>query len=138
MRPEEGAISPAATLSKVDLPQPVGPTMATNSALPTASEVLATAVYAAPSLSRNATATSRNAIAGADTSALVPAAVHKRPLLDPRHHGAQLGADLLDRVRRHSGSHGLERGLIDAILQHPVMGEAAALDVGENALHLGA
>jgi len=43
MRPDEGAMSPAAMLSKVDLPQPVGPTMATNSPAATAREARSTA-----------------------------------------------------------------------------------------------
>jgi hypothetical protein len=43
MRPDEGAINPAAMLSKVDLPQPVGPTMATNSPAETANETPSTA-----------------------------------------------------------------------------------------------
>src|SRR5262245_12774042 len=67
----------------------------------------------------------------------VAAAVDQRALLDPRHHGAQLLADLLDRMRRHLGAHGLERGLIDAVLQHPVFDELARLDVVEDLLHLG-
>jgi hypothetical protein len=55
----------------------------------------------------------------------VPAFVDQRPLLDPRHHVAQLGADLLDRMRRALGAHRLERGLVDAVLEHPVAREAA-------------
>ncbi len=42
--PDDGAISPAATLSSVDLPQPVGPTMATNSPSATLSVARSTAV----------------------------------------------------------------------------------------------
>src|SRR3954471_19636682 len=68
----------------------------------------------------------------------VPAAIHHRTLLDPRHHGTQLGPDLLDRMCGHLGAHRLERGLVDAVLQHPVAGEGAGLDVGEDALHLRA
>jgi hypothetical protein len=43
MRPDEGETRPAATLSNVDLPQPVGPTMATNSPSATESEARSTA-----------------------------------------------------------------------------------------------
>jgi len=42
--PEDGCSSPAPTLSKVDLPQPVGPTTETNSPGAMASVVSATAV----------------------------------------------------------------------------------------------
>ena len=42
--PCEGASRPAAMLSSVDLPQPVGPTTDTNSPAATVSEALATAV----------------------------------------------------------------------------------------------
>src|SRR3954468_2487857 len=44
--PAEGRNKPAATLSSVDLPQPVGPTTETNSPSPTASVTSFTAVYA--------------------------------------------------------------------------------------------
>src|ERR687886_758151 len=108
MRPDEGAISPAAMLSKVDLPQPVGPTMATNSPAETAGGM---------------TRVRQHGWRGS-----VPTAIHQGALLDPRHHGAQLGADLLDRMRSHLGAHGLERGLVDAVLQHPVLDELAGLD----------
>ena len=55
----------------------------------------------------------------------VPRAVDQRPLLDPRHHVAQLGADLLDRMRCAFGAHRLERSLIDFVLQHPLLDEFA-------------
>ena len=42
--PADGASSPAATFSSVDLPQPVGPTIATNSPSATDSEARSTAV----------------------------------------------------------------------------------------------
>jgi hypothetical protein len=42
--PVVGAIRPAATLSSVVLPQPVGPTMETNSPSATSSEARSTAV----------------------------------------------------------------------------------------------
>jgi osmoprotectant transport system permease protein len=57
--------------------------------------------------------------------------------LDPRHHVAQLGADFLDRMGGELGAGRLERGLVDLVLQHPVAGELAGLDVVEHALHLG-
>ena len=50
--PEEGASSPAARLSSVDLPHRVGPTMATNSWAPTARSVAATAGYHAAQADR--------------------------------------------------------------------------------------
>src|ERR1044071_4093987 len=68
----------------------------------------------------------------------VPALVHQRALLDPRHHGAQLFAHGFGRMGAELGAHGLERSLVDAVLQHPVLGELARLDVGQDALHLGA
>src|SRR6476646_321998 len=71
-----------------------------------------------------------------DPARSVPALVDECALLDPRHHGAQLGADLLDRMSRALRAHGLERGLVDAVLQHPVLDELARLDVVEDPLHL--
>src|ERR1700749_1942576 len=67
---------------------------------------------------------------------LVLALIDQCALLDPRHHVAELGADFLDRVCRELGAGGLERGLVDFVLQHPVAGELAALDVGEHLAHL--
>src|SRR3979490_1048358 len=61
--PVDGAISPAATLSKVDLPQPVGPTMATNSPSLTASELRSTPGQVPPSASRKVTTTCDSATA---------------------------------------------------------------------------
>src|SRR5438132_13576792 len=52
--PDDGGSKPAATLSSVDLPQPVGPTTETNSPAPTAIVVSLTAVYPSPSRSREA------------------------------------------------------------------------------------
>src|SRR5438552_17136718 len=75
MRPEEGAISPAATLSRVDLPQPVGPTIATNSPSATSSVAHCTAVYVVSSASRNDTCTSLSETAGVAAGALEPAAM---------------------------------------------------------------
>src|ERR1700755_796246 len=65
MPPDDGATNPAATLSKVDLPQPVGPTMATNSPSATASDARSTAGYEPPSASRKLTVTCASATAGA-------------------------------------------------------------------------
>ena len=48
--PEEGLRSPAATLSSVDLPHPVGPTIETNSPCPIARPTSFTAVYEPPPL----------------------------------------------------------------------------------------
>src|SRR6266516_3369393 len=69
-------------------------------------------------------------------AASIPALVHERLGLDPRHHGAQFFADLLDRMLGELGAHRLERGLVDPVLQHPIAGEASRLDVVEDALHL--
>jgi hypothetical protein len=41
-------------------------------------------------------------------------------------------------MRRHLGAHGLERRLVDAILQHPILDELAGLDVVEDLLHFRA
>src|SRR4051812_2457347 len=49
----------------------------------------------------------------------VPGLVDQRPLLDPGHHLAELGANLLDRVLGELGAGRLERGLVDLVLQHP-------------------
>src|SRR5262249_30299689 len=95
---------------------------------------------AAPAMARaraSSSATSGRS-EGTAADASVPALVHQRALLDPRHHVAQLGADLLGRVLGELGARRLERGLVDPVLQHPVLGEAAGGDVGEDALHLGA
>src|SRR5450759_5690830 len=56
--------------------------------------------------------------------------VDQRALLDPRHHLAQLGADLLGGMLGELGAGGLERGLVDLVLQHPVAREAAGLNIG--------
>src|ERR1700693_1226507 len=71
----------------------------------------------------------------APAQASIAALVHQRLGLDPRHHGAQLFADLFDRMLGELGAHRLERGLVDLVLQHPVAGEATRLDVVEDALH---
>src|SRR5689334_853931 len=41
--------------------------------------------------------------------------VDQRLLGDPRHHAAELGADLLDRVGGELGAGRLERGLVDLV-----------------------
>src|SRR5690242_8141511 len=66
----------------------------------------------------------------------VLALVDQRALLDPRHHVAKLGADLFDVVLGETRAGRLERGLVDLVLQHPVAGKAAGLNVREHALHL--
>src|SRR5258706_11098689 len=81
MRPEEGAISPAATLSRVDLPQPVGPTIATNSPAATASEASSTAAYVPPAASRNLTLTCESETAGGGPPGPPPR--RRRPCLLP-------------------------------------------------------
>ena len=69
---------------------------------------------------------------------LVLALVDQGLLLDPGHHGAQLGADLLDLVGVVEAAGGLEAGLAGLALADPLRGEVAGLDVLEDALHLGA
>src|ERR1700730_7728435 len=51
---------------------------------------------------------------------LVPRLVDQRALLDPRHHVAEFGADVLDRMLGELGAGGLERGLVDLVVQDPV------------------
>src|ERR1700730_16439843 len=58
--------------------------------------------------------------------------IEERFGLDPRHHRAELFADVLDRMLRELGARRLERGLVDLVLEHPVAGEAAGLDIGED------
>src|SRR5882762_3077107 len=89
----------------------------------------------APALHRTASQELRAALRPGH-GASVLRLVHQRTLLDPGHHVAELFADFLDRVRGEFGTGGLERGLVDLVLQHPVAGELAGLDVSENALHL--
>ena len=55
--------------------------------------------------------------------------VNQFVLSDPWHHLAQLRADLLDVVGGELRARRLERGLVDLVLQHPVAGELAGLDV---------
>jgi hypothetical protein len=43
--------------------------------------------------------------------------VDQRALLDPRHHVAEFFADFLDRMGRELGAGGLERGLVDLVLE---------------------
>src|SRR5687767_12410931 len=58
-------------------------------------------------------------------------------LADPRHHRAQLAADLLDRMLRLQLAGGLQLGIADAVVEHEVAHETALLDVREHAAHLG-
>ncbi len=67
---------------------------------------------------------------------LVSLLVDEFVLADPRHHRAQPGAHLFDRMRRVAGPRRLKGGLIDLVLEHPVAGEFAGLDVLQNPLHL--
>src|SRR5947207_11977053 len=57
------------------------------------------------------------------------------PLLRPRHHRAQLGAHLLDRMLRARLAQRREPAAPAAALGDPLAREAAGLDVGEDALH---
>src|SRR4051794_37037264 len=56
-------------------------------------------------------------------SLLVFRLVHQGALLDPGHHVAELDADFFDRVSGQFGAGGLERSLVDLVLQHPVARE---------------
>src|SRR3954464_15606274 len=91
MPPDDGATSPAATLSNVDLPQPVGPTMATNSPSATASDARSTAGYEPPSASRKLTVTCASATAG-------PRAAGRRLLLLHHARGKRGVAELEERL----------------------------------------
>src|SRR5919197_1453349 len=88
-----------------------------------------------PSLSRTA---GEGLVTAADVVPSVLALVDQRVLLDPWHHRAQPLTDLLDGVLGGTAPHGLEARLAGIVLQHPFAGKAAALDVGEDSLHLGA
>ena len=63
--------------------------------------------------------------AGGGYRILVLGLIDQGFFFNPRHHVAELGADLLDRMLGHLLAHGLERGLVDLVLQHPVAREAA-------------
>src|SRR5215470_8103247 len=81
------------------------------------------------------TALARSRTATADQISVLRL-VDQSALLDPRHHVAELFADLLDRMRGKLGAGRLERGLVDLVLQHPVAGKLAGLNVGQNPAHL--
>src|SRR5271167_3767602 len=53
-------------------------------------------------------------------SGLVLGLVDQLVLGDPRHHGAQLGADFLDRMFCSAPAHGFEARLAGGIFEHPV------------------
>src|SRR5437773_6064325 len=59
------------------------------------------------------------------------------PFLGPRHHGAELRPHTLDQVVVLLLAHPLEVRTALPTLRDPLAGERAALDVGEDALHLG-
>src|SRR4029078_6042091 len=61
--------------------------------------------------------------------------IDQRPLGNPRHHGAQALAHGFHIVVVAFGAHRLERGLVDAVLEHPVLDELAGLDVVQSLLH---
>src|SRR5438270_13892995 len=56
---------------------------------------------------------------------------------DPRHHGPKLGADLLDLVFLRLTAVFVEVGAAVLVLGDPFIGEAAVLDLVEDAAHLG-
>src|SRR5437763_5296294 len=63
-RPAGGKSSPAAALSRVDLPQPDGPTMATNVPSAISKEISRATVWTSPDGARKRTVTSSKATAG--------------------------------------------------------------------------
>src|SRR6516225_4377972 len=71
------------------------------------------------------------------TSPSVPRSVDKAVLGDPRHHGAQFLADLLDLVFGGTAAQRLETGLAGGVFEHPFAGEIAGLDVGQDLFHFG-
>src|SRR5881628_3647895 len=56
--------------------------------------------------------------------------------LEPGHHGAQPGPDLLDRMLLAALEQGVVLGAIGLALENPFLGEPPALDLLEDALHL--
>src|SRR3984957_16245770 len=60
------------------------------------------------------------------------------PGRDERHHVAELGPDLLDRVVEPGLTDGLVVGWAVCVLLHPLLGERAVLDLGQDPGHLGA
>src|SRR3989454_10683995 len=57
--------------------------------------------------------------------------------LDPRHHGPQPLADLLDRMRGVPPSHREEPGTVGLVLEHPLARELAGLNLVQDLPHLG-
>src|SRR5271163_666052 len=66
---------------------------------------------------------------------LVAAPIDEAVAAQPRHEGAQLASDFLDRMNLGLFSQPFEVGESGAILGDPFVGEFARLDVGENLLH---
>src|SRR5947207_4102062 len=56
---------------------------------------------------------------------------------DERHHGSQLGTDLLDLVGPALFAQRVEALATTAVLGHPLLGEGAIADLAEDRLHLG-
>src|SRR5262245_37293580 len=57
---------------------------------------------------------------------------------DPRHHGPESVADLLDRVLGRLLAERVEHGPPDLVLEDPFLGELTRLDLAEDLPHLGA
>src|SRR5688572_24288240 len=80
---------------------------------------------------------SRGSIVRIRRDDLVLALVDQAVRLDPGHHVTQLRADLLDAVRLPDAPHRLQGRRPRAVLQDEFTRELPALDLLENALHLG-
>src|ERR1700704_275649 len=59
------------------------------------------------------------------------------PGADPRHHGPQLGPHGLDRMLGRLPPQSVEHRPVGLVLQDPLLGEGAGLDLVEDLLHLG-
>src|SRR6187402_98964 len=104
--PELGLSRPAATLSSVDLPQPVGPTTETNSPSPTARSTSFTAVYEPPPpRAANVQVTPSKASAAATESAVLGGGLPREAVVErlvevhlagALHRGLELVEDLVD------------------------------------------
>src|SRR5512138_2909670 len=55
---------------------------------------------------------------------------------DPGHHGAEPGPHILNLVLGTLAAQGVEDRLVGLVLQHPLLGKLAVLDLGEDLLHL--
>src|SRR6185312_5888795 len=115
--PSGGASSPAATLSRVDLPQPEGPTRATKVPAAMASEMSLTTVCAPPAGVAKRTLTPANSTAAAAAGAAAGRSPDATRLLADAQLGIRLlgegvavGLRQIDMRRRHLGRRLAEHG----------------------------